>query len=596
MIAHALAAILIFQQAPQPPARAPQPAAEFSRIAEEYQHWRDYAFPESALQQGRPTDATRITDQSLQGIEARHAQVEAFVARLSKLNPSDLPPKERLEYQLLLRDLKEGIEGHQFRAFLMPVSGRSGPQQDVIQMAQNMPFATEADYANYIKRLQATPAAIRDIKALMELGVKEKRVPPRSTLQSLPQQFDAVLKSGLDSLREPIARMPSTIPAERQAALKTEFEAARQAILEALLDMRTYFAKDYLPSCRETVGASDLPNGSAWYDHCLRAHTTTALNAKEIHEIGLKEVARIRAEMMQVIRTTDWFQQDPARATMTDDALFAAFVNYLRTDARFYAKTEEELLARYRDTCKKIDSKLPALFATLPRNTYGVRAIPRVSAPTQTTAYYEPGSARAGHCGWFCANTYALNMRPLYELIPLSLHEAVPGHHLQISLAQEMPDQPEFRRQMGTTAYVEGWALYAERLGIEMGLYENDPYADFGRLLYEMWRSCRLVVDTGLHAFGWTRDQAIDYMKAHTALSELNIVAEVDRYIYWPGQATGYKIGELRIRALRDRAEKALGAKFDLRKFHDMILGSGSLPLDVLEQQADEWIAQQAAK
>jgi prolyl oligopeptidase len=281
---------------------------------------------------------------------------------------------------------------------------------------------------------------------------------------------------------------------------------------------------------------------------------------------------------------------------MPEDARFEAFVAYLRADPRFYAKTADELLARYRDVCKRIDAKLPALFGTLPRNPYGVQAVPRFMAPTQTTAYYMPGSLRAGNPGWFYANTHALDQRPLYEAIPLALHEAVPGHHLQITVAQELPAAREFRRDMHFTAFVEGWALYAERLGIEMGFFADDPYADFGRLLYEMWRATRLVVDTGIHAFGWPRQRAIDYMKANTALSELNIVREVDRYIDWPGQACGYKVGELRIRAMRARAEDALGAAFDVRAFHDAVLGAGALPLDVLDARIDAWIAARRAQ
>ena len=407
----------------------------------------------------------------------------------------------------------------------------------------------------------------------------------------LPAQFDAVLKGNLEQLRVPFARMPDAIPATRQEELRKELAAAIPPILIALGEMRAYLITTYLPACRDSVGASELPDGRAWYEHSLKAHTTTAMTAQEIHDTGLAEVARIRAEMLQVIRRTDWFAAEPTRAGLGDDALFAAFVGYLRTDPRFYAKTEEQLLQHYRDVCKRIDANLPALFGTLPRNTYGVHAVPKFMAPTQTTAYYQPGSLRAGNPGWFCANTYALEQRPLYEAIPLSLHEAVPGHHLQISIAQELPDQPEFRRNMHVTAFVEGWALYAERLGIEMGFFKDDPYSDFGRLTYEMWRSCRLVVDTGIHAFGWGRDRAIEFMKRNTALSELNITREVDRYIDWPGQATGYKIGELRIRAMRATAERELGARFDLRAFHDVVLGAGAIPLDVLAARVDAWVA-----
>ena len=299
--------------------------------------------------------------------------------------------------------------------------------------------------------------------------------------------------------------------------------------------------------------------------------------------------------MMQVIARTDWSAADPARASMEEDARFAAFIQYLRTDPRFYCKSAEELLARYREVCKRIDPKLPALFKTLPRLTYGVREIPRFMAPAQTTAYYMPGSPQRGEPGYFYANTYALDQRPTYEFIPLSLHEAVPGHHFQIALAQELEGVSEFRKDLDSTAFTEGWALYAERLGIEMGFF-GDPYDDFGRLLYEMWRATRLVVDTGIHEFGWSREQAIDFMRRNTALSEINIANEVDRYIGWPGQATGYKIGELEIRALRAKAEAALGKGFDIRGFHDAVLLDGPLPLDVLARNIDAWIEAEKKK
>jgi uncharacterized protein (DUF885 family) len=578
-----------------PPAPPSEASRQFAQVLDEYQRWRDVAFPESAIQLGRPTTADRITDPSLRGIEMRHAQVKDFLAQLRAIDAAALTADEQLNLALLSRDLQESVDGHRFRAFLMPVSGRGGPQQDIPQMAENMPFGTDEDYSNYIKRLTAVPQAIRDTRMLMELGIKEGRMPPKATMQDLPAQFEAVINSQLEALRAPLARMPASIPPERQAELRAELNQWIPPILEALVEMRGFLITTYLPACRDTVAARALPDGAAWYDFALRTHTTTSLTAREIHELGLAEVARIRAEMMQVIRRTDWYAADTARAKLPEDQLFAAFLAYLRTDPRFYTTSEEELLSRYRDICKQIDAQLPALFGTLPRNPYGVRAIPRFMAPTQTTAYYQPGSLRAGNPGWFYANTYALDQRPTYEMIPLSLHEAVPGHHLQVSIAQELPDQPEFRRQLGVTAFVEGWALYAERLGIEMGFFQGDPYADFGRLLYEMWRATRLVVDTGIHAFDWPRDKAIEYMKANTALSELNIMREVDRYIDWPGQATGYKIGELRIRALRERAERELGKAFDVRAFHDALLGAGAIPLDVLEQRMDAWIRARAA-
>ena len=578
--------------APSAAASKPEARARWLALVDEIQRWRDTEFPEDALANGRPTPCPdRIADMSMRGIGKRHAQEGVFLAELQEIPATDLAGDDLLGWQLLTRQMRESQEGFRFRSFLMPVGGRGGPQQDIPQMADRIPLRVPADWENFLKRLSAAPQSVRDARDLMETGIKEGRVPSKATMKDVPAQFDAVLKGNLEALRTPFAQLPAGIPAERQAAMRAELDDTLGKVLLEIGLLRNWLAETYLPACRDNVGALHLPDGVAWYEHALRVHTTTAMTAREIHETGLAEVARIRAEMLGVIRRTDWFAADAGRAALADDDLFAAFVGYLRTDPRFYAKTEEELLARYRDVCKRIDAKLPPLFGTLPRTPYGVRAVPKFMAPTQTTAYYMQGSMRAGNPGWFYANTHALEQRPLYEMVPLSLHEAVPGHHLQVSIAQELPDQPEFRRDMHFTAFVEGWALYAERLGIEMGFFEGDPYSDFGRLTYEMWRSTRLVVDTGIHAFGWSKERAMDFMKRNTALSELNIEREVDRYIDWPGQACGYKIGELRIRAMRAKAESALGKRFDVRSFHDALLGAGAIPLDVLEGRMDAWTA-----
>ena len=600
-----LCATSVFAETQTPPASTtpslPSPATSSTRdrwlaIVDEIQRWRDTEWPEEALANGRFTPCPdRIADVSIVGIEKRYAQEGLFLADLMELNPAQLSGDDLLGWQLLTRQMRESQQGHQFRSFLMPVGGRNGPQQDIPQMADRVPFRTADDCRNYIKRLSAVPQMVNDVQELMELGMAEGRMPSKVTMESLPAQFDAVLKGNLESLRIPFAKLPDSIPAVEQDAMRKELDATLLPILLQLGLTRNWLIETYLPACRNTISASDLPNGKAWYDHTLHVHTTTDMDATSIHETGVAEVARIRAEMLAVIRTTDWFATEPSRALQPDDELFASFIQFLRTDPRFYVKSEEELLSRYRDVCKRIDAKLPALFGILPRNPYGVRAIPKFMAATQTTAYYQPGSLRGGNPGWFYANTYALDQRPIYEMIPLSLHEAVPGHHLQISIAQELPDQPEFRRDMHFTAFVEGWGLYSERLGIEMGFFQNDPYANFGRLTYEMWRSTRLVVDTGMHAFGWSRERAIDYMKQNTALSAMNIEREVDRYIDWPGQACGYKIGELRIRAMRAKAERELGTAFDIRAFHDAVLGAGAIPLDVLGTRIDAWIAERTA-
>jgi len=456
-------------------------------------------------------------------------------------------------------------------------------------------FRSYEDYDNYLKRLAQVPRLVSQNLELLETGLAEGRTAPQVTLAGLPEQFDAILADGggLEALGAPLDDMPAGLTDRQRDELRRRFaEEVFPAVRGATRQLRDFVVETYIPGCRRTIAAADLPEGKAYYAYQVRTMTTTDMTPTEIHEVGRLEVDRIRREMIEVIRSSDFMARYRVSGESDDQRLFQAFLNYLRTDPRFYHTSAEALLAGYRDIAKQVDPWLPRLFGTLPRLTYGVRAIPDYMAPTQTTAYYQSGDIRNAEPGWFYANTYALDQRPKYEMIPLTLHEAVPGHHFQVALAKELHDLPEFRRGWGFNAFGEGWALYAERLGIEMGLYD-DPYKDFGRLLYEMWRATRLVVDTGIHAFGWPRADAIEFMLANTALSRLNITNEVDRYISWPGQACAYKIGELKIRELRQRAESRLGSRFDLRTFHDVVLGAGSIPLTILEKRVDFWINSQ---
>ena len=381
----------------------------------------------------------------------------------------------------------------------------------------------------------------------------------------------------------PFKSFPADLPAaERTRLVAAGRQAVNDSFTPAMQKLLAFVKNDYLPAARKDIGASGLPDGAAYYQHAIRRHTTTDLTAKEIHEIGVKEVARIRGEMEAIIRGVGF------------KGTFQGFLTFLRTDPRFYYASADDLVAGYALIAKRADGELPKLFAELPRNSYGIRVIPDYEAPAQTTAYYQPGASGA-RAGIYMINTYKLDTRPRYEMEALTLHESVPGHHLQISRAQELKGLPEFRRNAGYTAYVEGWALYAESLGGEMGFY-IDPYSKFGQLTYEMWRACRLVVDTGMHAMGWTREQAINFMKENTAKTENDIVVEVDRYIVWPGQALAYKLGELKIKELRARAARELGARFDVRKFHNAILDDGPLPLDLLDRRLSDWIAAEKRK
>ena len=564
------------------------PDSTFDALAEEYQQWRDFSFPESAIAHGRPTSPDRITEPGMRGALNRHNEIGYFIEKIASIDRAQLNSANQLDYDLLNRDLRNDFDSFRFKRWMMPVGQRGGPQQDLPQFAESVPFRQAADWENYVKRMTRLGAAVRDTQSMMEQGLEEGIVPPAAVLEGVVGQFESVLRGNLNEIETPLAHMPDSIPAEQQQSLREQARTAKLDALLALGEMLTWLKETYIPKGLKSISAKDQYLGAEYYAFELKRFTTTDLTADEIHRIGLDEVARIRGEMLEVIARTDWFAADPARAKLSNDDRFNAFVTFLRTDPRFYHTSAESLLAGYRDVCKRIDAKLPEYFGVLPRLPYGVREIPRFMAPSQTTAYYQFGSMKAGLPGWFYANTYALDQRPKYEMIPLSLHEAVPGHHLQISIANEVDGLREFRRDVDATAFVEGWALYAERLGISMGLYEN-PYDDFGRLLYEMWRACRLVVDTGMHAFGMSRDDAIAFLQRNTALSRLNIEREIDRYIGWPGQACGYKIGELEVRRIRSVCEKRLGERFDLRAFHDHLLSAGPIPLNVLRTRMDAW-------
>ncbi|MBU3729791.1 MAG: DUF885 domain-containing protein, partial [Phycisphaerales bacterium] len=542
-----------------------------------------------------PSARGRIHDPSMRGIVSRQLDMQLFLERALAIQREELPAERRLDLDLLRRQFRLSVDAVPFRRHLMPVTHRSGPQISFPQFADRVPIRTPQDLEDYVARCSRISESIDSIRDVLEAGLGEGVLPPKGVMQGVLEQCDAVQRGGLRELERPLDRPPQGIDAAQLADMRERVNRAREGALLSLGLLRLWLADAYIPACRDTIAASDAPEGVAAYAFDVRRFTTTELTPKEVHEIGLREVARILTEMDQVIARTDWLAADPARAQLPADERRAAFIAYLRTDPRFYCTSGEELLSRYRDICKRIDALLPEHFGKLPRLPYGVREIPRFMAPQQTTAYYMPGSMKAGLPGWFYANTYALDQRPTYEIVPLSLHEAVPGHHLQIAISQELEGLPEFRQDVESTAFIEGWALYAERLGIPMGLYE-DPYDDFGRLLYEMWRSCRLVVDTGMHALGMSRADAIAYMTRHTALSPLNIEREIDRYISWPGQALAYKIGELRIRAIRDECERLLGPAFDVRAFHDHLLWAGPLPLDVLELRMREWAQSRAAR
>jgi len=571
-------------------ARGSEAADRLHQLFQEHHEWQMRESPETAMARGDYRYADRITDNSLEAVERRHVEIGRFQERLSAIDRSRLGEDDWLSYDVFGLLLRRQIEGHRFRTFLMPVGGRFGPLQTIPEMAERVRFDTESDFLSYLKRLEQVPRSVDNTIVLMRAGLTEGRTPPQVTLRSVPRLVETLLNGGLDGLAAPFKPIPATAPEANRAELRNRFESvAMPAVRDAVRRLGEFLTNEYIPRCRTTVSAAALPDGATFYAHQLQEYTTTDMTAARIHETGLAEVARIRQEMMETIRASDFVRRFPVMLELDEPRLFRAFVHYLRTDPRFYYTNEDDLLRGYRDICKRVDGLLPTLFTVLPRLPYGVRKVPDFMAPEQTTGYYYQGDIRNAQAGVFYANVHGLDQRPRYEMIPLALHEAVPGHHLQIALAQESEGLPEFRRDTYFSAFGEGWALYAEWLGVSMGLYE-DPYDNFGRLLYEMWRAARLVVDTGIHAFDWSRERAVDYLLENTALSQLNVNTEVDRYIAWPGQAAAYKIGELRIRQLRKRAEEAMGVRFDVRRFHDAILGAGSLPLDLLEQRVNQWI------
>lgn len=526
--------------------------------------------------------------------EAFRAYIDASAERLHALEAIDLDAlneSNRTSALLLRHELRLRIAGAAFEPWQVALTQMSGPQIELPQLPDTLSFTRPEHYESYVVRVEKIPAYLGQIEANLRAGVRAGRTPARVVMESVPAQ---ALAQGARLYEEDPTRHVLYRPfIGRDDALAAR---ARRAIGEgavpAFRGFGEFLRDEYVPGCRESLGAKEGPDGIALYEYALRYFTTLDLTVEDVHAIGLEEVARIRAEMMEVIARSDFANTEG----LEDDALFEAFVAFLREDPRFYHESEEALLAGYRDIAKLVDGELPALFGVIPRLPYGVRPMPRFMAASAPTAYYYPGSLKNGVAGFFVANTHRLESRPKYEMIALTLHEAVPGHHFQIALAQELEEAglPEWRTTAGYTAFVEGWALYAERLGLEMGGGERglyaDPYDDFGRLSYEMWRAMRLVVDTGIHAMGWSRERAIAYMLANSALTRENIEREVDRYIAWPGQATAYKIGELHIRALRGRAERELGDRFDIRSFHDAVLGQGAVPLEVLTLQIERWI------
>ncbi len=542
--------------------------------------------PEWATSLGHPGYDDRWRDWSLGSFQVRADVRRSQLGVLHSIDRQALGASDQLSYDLFKREREEEIESLGYRPELMPMNQLEGVHQDLPRFLLMMPLHARNQRDNAISRLERIPKAVSEVLGLMREGVKIGLTPPRVCLGELGQQIANQITA--DPSAAPILAFLSQLPASLAPGETKNFidECHRvytDKIVPSLRTLHEFVTREYLPACRQTDGWSKLPRGREWYEFLVRRHTTTSMTPEDVFQTGISEVKRLRAAMDEIIRVSGF----------TGD--FSAFCEFLRTDARFFFTEAADLLRAYRDISKRVDPELVRLFGRLPRLPYGVIPIPSYAEKSQTTAYYEPGSYQAGRPGYFYANTYDLASRPQWEMEALTLHEAVPGHHLQIALAQELNQLPEFRRHSWITSYGEGWALYAESLGEEMGFYA-DPYAKFGQLTYQMWRAVRLVVDTGLHAKGWSRQQAIDFFRSNSSKAEHDIAVEIDRYMVWPGQALAYKIGELRIKALRDNASKELADKFDLRSFHDELLSEGCLPLDVLERRMSAWIEIQKRK
>ena len=559
-----------------------EPTQEFSALLDEVWEWQLAENPMFASQLGDRRYNDLWSDDSLEAIERQQDETRAFLQRLYAIDRSGLSGADQLNYELFRRALQNSVDSFAFNAHLIPFNQRGGVQ-NLDNNTNSLSFATVKDFEDWLARLSKVDVVIDQSIDRAEKGRKSEMMSPKILMQRIPAQIAVQLVDDPEDspFYKVFAEMPDSISAEDRARLRTLARGTiSKTVLPAYRELDKYFSGTYLPASRESIGLSELPNGSAWYEHLTHQFTTTQMSPDDIHRLGLNEVRRIRDEMQTIINGLEF------------GGSFEDFLVFLRTDPQFYFDNPDELHQAYLATSKRIDPELVKLFGKLPRMPYGVKPIPDSIAPDTTTAYYSRPAADGSRAGTYWVNLYRPEVRPKYEIEVLTVHEAMPGHHLQIALQQELPDMPNFRRFMGFTAFVEGWGLYSESLGYDLGLYK-DEYSRFGQLTYEMWRAVRLVVDTGIHYKGWTRQQAIDFFKDNAAKTELDIINEIDRYIGMPGQALAYKIGQLKIKSIRDNAERSLGDDFDIRAFHDELLGGGALPLDILEQRMDAWLATQ---
>jgi uncharacterized protein (DUF885 family) len=553
----------------------------FTELVEEHWQYQLKINPLGATQRGIKRYNHLLPNVSRDALQRHYEINKGYIERLGNIERSQLSVSDQVNYDLLKWVIEESIAEFELGTYRVPLNTFSSFFTAAIRTMSTATFEKENDYHAYIERISRLPTYFQQNINNMRLGLKDDFTQPRIVIEGvLPvvkaQVYDDPTKS---ALFKPFTDFPASIPEQkREELIKKGKEVISGQANDAFGHLGRFLENEYLPQTRESFGAYQMDNGETYYAHQIKRYVTSIdKSADQIHEVGLSEVSRIKSGMLALIKELEF------------DGDFGTFVKFLRTDPQFYAKTESELLQYASFVAKRIDHRMPGFFGKLPRLPYGIEAVPSEIAPNYTTAAYWPATSGGNRGGTYVVNTYQLDQRPLYELVALTLHESVPGHHHQNALSQELENVPKFRQRLYLSAFGEGWGLYSEKLGIEMGVYQT-PYEHFGRLSYEMWRACRLVIDTGIHAKGWTRQQGIDFLANNTSLSLANVRAEVDRYISWPGQALSYKLGELKMWELRRKAESALMDKFDIRKFHDAILENGALPLELLEKQVTRYI------
>ncbi|MEZ7279777.1 DUF885 family protein [Pseudoalteromonas sp. 68 DY56-GL68] len=555
---------------------------QFTQVA---QHIVDYRASINPYGKAEGVDGYLLENLSASFLEKKYQKNTELLAELDAIDRDKLSEENRINLTILRGQVQNSVDEYVFNTHYMPLTSEYGFHSSLSFMISSSDYTKASDYELYLAKLQQIPRFFEQNIGWMRKGLEVGLTQPKAVLEGYQDSITAYIVDDAtqSEFYKPFLKNTAGVSHSKFVNLQQQAKKIiKQQVIPAYKGYLTFFNDEYQPGARTDIGISSTPNGKAFYENRAKYYTTTDMTPKEIHELGLKEVARIRAEMDEIIKEVGF------------EGSFAEFVHFLRTDPQFYAKTPKELLKEASYIAKKMDAQLPKLFHTLPRMPYGVAPVPESIAPKYTTGRYS-GSRRDDQAGYYWVNTYALDKRPLYVLEALTLHEAVPGHHLQISLNAELESLPSYRRNAYLSAFGEGWGLYSEFLGIEAGFYQ-DPYSDFGRLTYEMWRAARLVVDTGMHMYGWSRERAMKFMSENTALSLHNVKTETDRYISWPAQALSYKIGELTIKRLRHEAEQALGQDFDVREFHHQILRHGSVPMSVLEEQIQLYINAELAK